>query len=447
MTKRRHSDGEETSRISKAVLVFVCLIPMIAAIAYGAVDPWVLGLLSILIATMAVLWLLDAALSGEFRYSSNTLQIPILAMIAIGCIQLLPFGPRSMDPYATRFFLIRLAICSVFFAAALAYIHGVSRRKAVAITIVVFGALIGFFAILQRLAAPDGIYGLRPTPQAIPLGPFVNQHHFAALMEMTSGVALGLLFGTGLARSRKLFVAIAAAIMGMAIMFTGSRGGLISYVAVIAFTAGASLTRRGVDRHEHDVSARLRRNLLVASAAIALVLVVLGSVLFLGGEGSLLRGIGLAYEQSSDVTNGRSHFWSIAWQVFLAHPILGAGYDAFGVAFTRYDTWNGQFRVEQAHNDYLQILADGGVVTFVVVAGFVFLLLKKGVSAIVGAGRDIDRSISTGALAGCFGILIHSFFDFPLRTPANGFFFLLLVVLAVERSSRAARTSGTTNAR
>ena len=46
-----------------------------------------------------------------------------------------------------------------------------------------------FFGILQRLAHPEGIYGFRETPQAIPFGPFVNQHHFAAFMEMTSGVA------------------------------------------------------------------------------------------------------------------------------------------------------------------------------------------------------------------------------------------------------------------
>jgi O-antigen ligase len=436
MTQRLHSSGEEASRLSKVIVSILCAVPIIATIAYGGVDAWVLGLLSIVVGVIAILWLVEAGIDGEFIYSSNALQIPIIAMLAIGCLQLLPLPSRSMDPYATRFFVIRLVICFVFFAAGLVYVRGLARRTAIAVVIVGFGALIAFFGILQRLAAPDGIYGMRPTPHAIPLGPFVNQHHFAALMEMTSGVAFGLLLGSGLARSRKVFVAIAAAIMGMAIIFTSSRGGLISYLAVIAFTTVASLTRRGIHRHERDARARLSRNLLVSVAAIGLVLVVVGSVLFLGGESSLLRGIGLTYEQAADVTSGRAHFWSIAWRVFLEHPVTGAGYDAFGVAFTRYDTWNGQFRVEQVHNDYLQMLADGGIVTFVCVAGFVFLLLKKGISSIVGASRDLDRSISTGALAGCFGILIHSFFDFPLRTTANAFFFLLLAVLAVERASR-----------
>jgi O-antigen ligase len=170
------------------------------------------------------------------------------------------------------------------------------------------------------------------------------------------------------------------------------------------------------------------------TAAGGLILLVLGSVLFLGGEASLLRSIGLQ-ESQADLTSGRSHFWGIAWQIFLAHPILGAGFDSFGVAFTRHDTWNGLYRVEQAHNDYLQILADAGILGFGCVAAFVVLLIRKGIAAISRRGSDINRSISIGALAGCFGIVIHSFFDFPLRTPANAFFFLLLVVLAVGHVS------------
>jgi O-antigen ligase len=160
---------------------------------------------------------------------------------------------------------------------------------------------------------------------------------------------------------------------------------------------------------------------------------VLGSVLFLGGEAALLRSIGVGDPGAGDVTSGRAHFWGIAWQIFLANPILGAGLDAFGVAFPRYDTWNGQFRVEQAHNDYLQILADAGILGFACVATFVFLLLRKGVSA-VSRGSEIQRSVSAGALAGCFGVLIHSFFDFPLRTPANSFVFLLLIALVAGSS-------------
>jgi O-antigen ligase len=450
MTERTQYSDHQASRLGQALVVVVCAIPLIATVAFGAVDSWTIGLLSILVALVGLLWIADAGLSGEFRYNPSKLQLPVIGLIAIGVVQLLPLGSRategllnapllqtlSMDPYATRFFLIRLVICFVFFAAALAYVPVANRQTKIAGVLVTFGTLIAFFGILQRLAMPEAIYGLRPTPQAIPFGPFVNQHHFAALMEMTSGIALGLLFGDGVSRERKLLVGLAAGIMGMAIVFTGSRGGVISYLGVVAFAAVASFAV-GVNSRAHgdsDSRSRSRRNLLVISAAGGLVILVLGSVLFLGGEASLLRGIGLEQAQT-DVTSGRAHFWNIAWQIFLAHPILGAGFDAFGVAFTRYDSWSGQFRVEQAHNDYLQILADGGILSLGCVIAFVFILVKKGIAAISRRTSDIHRSVSTGALAGCFGILLHSFFDFPLRTPANTFFFLLLVVLAVGHST------------
>ena len=454
MTQRNRTEPE-SSRLSKAIVVLICLVPMTATIAYGAVDAWMIGILSVLVTIIALLWLADGGVSGELRYSTSSLQLPVLGLVLIGCIQLLPLASRdysgllnvpavptlSMDPYATRFFLIRLLVCLVFFAAALAYLPGGKRQDRTAFVVVTFGTLIAFFGILQRLMMPESIYGLRPTPYAIPFGPYVNQHHFAALMEMTSGVALGLLFGGGIARDRKFFVALAAGIMGIAIVFTGSRGGMISYLGVIAFAVVTSFVWGSDPSGRRDPEARSqgRRNLMVVTAAGGLLLLVLGSVLFLGGEGSLLRGIGLQGPES-DVTNGRAHFWSIAWQIFLARPILGAGFDAFGVAFSRYDTWHGLYRVEQAHNDYLQTLADGGILAFGCVAAFVWILVRRGIAAVSRRTSDIHRSISTGALAGCFGILIHSFFDFPLRTPANAFFFLLLVVLAVghgpEKKSR-----------
>jgi O-antigen ligase len=449
MTERKHHSDHGTSRLAQATVVLVCAIPIIATLAFGAVDSWTIGLLSILISIAALLWLIDSGFAGEFRYSPSALQIPIIALILIGCVQLLPLGSRetglinapivqslSMDAYATRFFLIRLVMFFVFFAAALAHVPGAKRQTKIAWTIITFGTLTAFFGILQRLAMPEAIYGVRPTPQAIPFGPFVNQHHFAALMEMTSGVALGMLFGNGVSRERKLLVGLAAGIMGMAVVFTGSRAGMMSYLGVVAFAAAASFVNGAQTENfgDNDASRRTKRNLLVLSAAGGLILLVLGSVLILGGETPLLRGIGLLQTQS-DVTSGRTHFWSIAWQIFLAHPILGAGFDAYGVAFTRYDSWSGQFRVEQAHNDYLQILADGGILSFGCVVAFVYILVRKGTAAVIRRTSDLHRSISAGALAGCFGILLHSFFDFPLRTPANGFFFLLLVVLAVGQSS------------
>ncbi|HEV8160448.1 MAG TPA: O-antigen ligase family protein, partial [Pyrinomonadaceae bacterium] len=361
-------------------------------------------------------------------------------------IQLLPFrsanilsellsvpatASLSIAPYPTRLAVAQLLIYLVFFAAALAFVNNQKRLRKVVFSIVIFGSLMAFFGILQRLANTDAIYGLRPSPQALPFASFVNQHHFAAFMEMTIGITLALIFGQATKKDKRTLLIIAVVVMGIAILLTGSRGGLISLLGVIGFLVTANLlgkTKSGENSGEGN-KGNFRRNFAFITAGLALMLVLFGAVLLLGGEKSLLRGIGVQINQE-DISSGRGHFWQIALKIFFDHPIFGAGLDSFGTAFTRYDTWNGSFRVEQAHNDYLQVLAEAGILGFACIAIFIFLLFKKSLQIVGTASDNFRRSTAIGALAGCFGVLVHSFFDFPLRTTANAFFFLMLVVIA-----------------
>ncbi|HEY2866390.1 MAG TPA: O-antigen ligase family protein, partial [Pyrinomonadaceae bacterium] len=171
----------------------------------------------------------------------------------------------------------------------------------------------------------------------------------------------------------------------------------------------------------------------------AFFLLTVGLTLYLGGADPLLRSAGID-PGAGDFTSGRLQFWQTGWKIFLDHPIIGAGLNAFGAAYTRYDLANGTLRLEQAHNDYLQILVDAGLIGLACVAAFIFLLFRRSFETIRSSTDDLRRGSAIGALAGCFGILIHSFFDFPLRTPANGFVFLLLVALAVASIEQSPST-------
>jgi O-antigen ligase len=357
--------------------------------------------------------------------------LPVPGLAAVGFIQLLPAaGITSFEPINTLLFALKLLVFAVFFAACFAFIDTESRIRRVAMFIVIFGSLMAFFGILQRLANPDGIYGLRETPQAIPFGPFVNQHHFASFMQMTGGVALGLVLGRTLSRNTKLLIATGAVLMGTAVALTGSRGGILGFAAMLLVVVFLSFGRGRSVAESTGIFSKLRANAGIVAGVAAMVMLIFGTVLFVGGDDSLLRGVGVA-RPGIDISTGRFHFWPIAIQIFLANPVLGAGLDAFGVAFTRYDTWNGVLRVEQAHNEYLQMLADAGIVGFLLLAAFIVIFFRKA-SAVISSAHGSRRAIAAGAFAGCFGILIHSFFDFPLRTFSNGFFFLLLVVLATQ---------------
>ena len=440
-----HKTEASVSRYSQAAFVMLLAVPMLATVFYGAVDPAAQGLLAVSAILILILWTLDSLKHGNVEVSLELLQAPLAAMILLGFVQLLPLGNSgappgglavapssalSHDPFATRMFIVRLVALLIFFAAALVFIRGSKRVRSVAVALVVFGALMAFVGTLQWLAKPEAIYGLRPTPQAIPFGSFVNQHHFAAFMEMTIGLGLGIALGSGLKRSMLPLLITALVLMMIAVVLTGSRGGILSLGAVVItafaatyFAGGRARSKAGADPSRRGVL----YGLIGISAGAALLLVL---VLALGGADNLLRGDGFG-TASEHTTRGPLPILTGAIEIFKANPLVGAGLDAFGNAFPLYDTRNGSFRVEQAHNDYLQMLADGGMIGFGIVLAFVVLLAGACIRSIRSAAEGFERSIAIGAAAGIVGILAHSFFDFPLRTTSNAYIFFLLIAVMI----------------
>jgi O-antigen ligase len=427
----------EPTFFGAVIVVLLCVSLVVSTIAFGSVDSWALALLSLITTFIGIFWIVDAWKLGGFRFSSNLLQVPLIGMILIGLIQLLPLrsaniptdllaipvrSSLSFDPNATGFAIIQIFVYLIFFAAALTFLDSRKRLQKVAYTIVIFGTVMAFYAIIQRIANLDAIYGIRPMFQAIPFGSFINQHHFAAFMEMTLGVTIGVLLGTTVKKEQLFLFVFAIILMIVCIIFTGSRGGLLSLLGVLGFIGASVYLGR-------NKSGTVPTNkLAMFSSVLALIFIVLGAVLFLGADSSLMRGIGVS--GSDDISSGRTHFWQTALQMFLSYPIFGVGLDAFGTVFTRFDTWNGSFRIEQAHNDYLQVLTEAGILGFACIAAFIFFLFKLSFAAVNHSQDKFRRGIAIGSPAGCFGVLIHSFFDFPLRTPSNMLFFLVLTSLA-----------------
>jgi O-antigen ligase len=435
----------EPKRFATAVVVLLCLVLIFSVVAYGAVDAGAAGLLAVILTLVLLLWLAGSLGSGELSFSNDPTQLAIVGLILIGLVQLLPLGgsdlggalsiPASrtltLDQNATRIAVIRLIEYAVYFAAALSFITDKKQFRRVVMAVIIFGALIAVFAILQKLLNPDNIYGARRTVQASSFGPYVNSHHFAGLMEMTLGLSLGLLYGKTVKKELRAIFLLAAVLMGMALLMTGSRGGLLSLLGVLGAVTIFALLKKGErgENRQTGEDTNKRRKLLLIGGGLAFFLLIAGIAVLMND--SALRGLGME-NNAADISNGRTHFWYVALQIFKDNFLLGTGLDSFGVAFTKYDTWNGAFRIEQAHNDYLQILADAGILGLLCVLGFIYFLFRQGLRVVFFTSDRFRSSVAAGALAGCFGIMIHSFFDFPLRTPANMFVFLTLAALAIN---------------
>jgi O-antigen ligase len=235
-----------------------------------------------------------------------------------------------------------------------------------------------------------------------------------------------MLFMGDLKRNKWPFVIASAVVMTIAIILTGSRGGMIGvFAALVAIAVCTAIVRRRRSEGE-----RMLSPMAVGVFGLAILIVTVSLVVVLGGTDPLLRSSGLT-GGTGDLTSGRIAFWRSAVNIFLGHPLAGVGLDAFGNAYSSYDLSSGKFRVEQAHNDYLQILADAGILGFACVASFIYLFTKKALGVVRESHSGFRRGAAVGAFAGCVAIMAHSFVDFPLRTPANAFVFLALAAIAV----------------
>lgn len=413
---------------NRIAFVLMLVVIVLTTIAYGAVHQPVLAIFYILVALLVVLWAADAMGSGSVRLSSSPLQLPLFAAAAYGLVQAIPFGsiaetagvsgiPRtiSLDPFATQMSAYHFLALGLFFSVSLTLLNSASRIRKVVILIAVFGFAYAFYAILQSVLSPGKIYGIYESRFAVPFGSFVNRHNFAAYMEMTIGLPLGMLFAGAVERDKRLLYITGIALMGVALLMSGSRGGLIAFLAQVIFliilTTGAKSRKRLI--------------LKVAFSSVLIAGIVIGS-LFIGGESSLTRIAETA--TSSDITTDRGHIWAVTTTVIARNLPLGAGFGALGVAYTPYDTYSGLERVEQAHNDYLQVVADAGLVGAAIGLFFLFWLFKFGLNA-ANSANTYRRGVAIGALAGCFAVLVHSIFDFVLHTTAISILFISLMTI------------------
>ena len=443
----RSSQDREVYRIrhtlaSRFAFLVICIAIVMSALAYGTVHYWAMGLFNLGGLTIMILWVLDAWRLGTLRVSRNALQLPLLGALVLGLAQLLPLrevannaalsigvsNTLSFDPHSTRLVMVWFATLLIYFSATLVFIDTPHRLRLMVRTIMIFGFCLAIFGLTQSFTSPTKVYWMRELTQSTAFGPFINRHHFAGYMELTIALPLGLLFAGAVDKEKRILYGFIAGLMGVALVMTASRGGIISLVAEIVFLVIVTAIWRKHSKERHRRYSRLKAVAVRLGLAVALLMSLFIGVLTLGGELSINRLI-VDSVNTNDPTTGRAHFWSVTLQIIKAHPLIGTGLGAFGVVYTKFDSRNGLFRLEQAHNDYLQVLSDGGIIGAVLALAFVMLLFYRSFVR-AGSRDDFRRGVALAAAGGCFAVLVHSFFDFTLHTTSNALLFLVLAALA-----------------
>jgi O-antigen ligase len=426
---------------SRFAFLLICVAIVLSALAYGTVHYWALGLFNLGGLTLLLLWVIDSWNLGTLRVSRNLLQLPLLGVVILGLVQMLPLreissggataiplvNTLSLDPNSTRLVLVQLSSLLIYFAATLVFVDTPHRLQLLVRTITVFGFLLAILGLTQSFTSPTKVYWFRELNQSTAFGPFINRHHFAGYMELTIALPLGLLFAGAVDKEKRIIYLFVAGLMGVALVMTASRGGIISLVAEIFFLMIVTAIWRKPSERRRRKKHRFKFVLGRLGMTGALLVALFLGVVLLGGEFSINRFIDSV--NTDDPTTGRAHFWSVTLDIIKAHPYIGTGLGAFGVIYTKYDTRNGLYRLEQAHNDYLQVFSDAGIIGAVLAFSFVALLFWKAISR-ANSRDDFRRGVALAALSGCFAVLVHSFFDFTLHTTSNALLFLVLAAIA-----------------
>ncbi|MGH9940513.1 MAG: O-antigen ligase family protein [Blastocatellia bacterium] len=425
---------KQASYLEKVIFYALLLLLALTPLPYGAVETWSTGLWEICVFAVTLVWAAQAAIEGRLKIAANPLALPMVALLGVAVIQILPMvagGERqtiSYDPYVTSQAAIKI-FASICFFLLFATFAGDNDRRNLAVNVIIA------VCVLIALVGIGQSYIGKALWQRGAFGPFVNRNHFAGFLEMGVGLAGGLIIGRVVKQLALAIYASCALALCAGVALSASRGGALALAAEIAFLAVVAIPNFISSRKSERSDRPGRAGILLRSAA-ALILgfaALAGATLLVGSEG-LIQNISqtqgeIQEELPASERFSRRDIWSATSRLIKDHPYIGVGLGAYQFAYTRYDRSSGAQRVEQSHNDYLQIVADAGLVGGLIALAFVVLLFVRGFSAAQTQNRE-RRAITLGALAGCFAIAVHSFVEFNLQITSNAQLFLALAALA-----------------
>lgn len=447
--------GGVTARGLSALIFagLVAIVPL-SCVPYGSVEPQWTAVFEAAVFLLAALWALEGALSGVWVSRAHTLALPGVVLAGYALLQTLPGGAGavSYDPYETRLFALKLFAYASFLALLLRYADSERRLRALLYAVVAAGLASALFGILRQTAhRGEGGFLLEHLRAGTGYAQFVNRNHFAYLAEMTLGVLLGLVAGRGAARAKALVPLALALPVWAALVLSNSRGGIFAMLCQVIFlgatfgvtravpagAAGRGAPAASPDGRERTAFDRVAGSKAARAVLVAalLVTIVVGMV-WLGGDAVADRMASVGEEASAgaaDATRtGRKDIWAAAWEMFEAHPLAGVGFGGFWTAVSRYHKGSGGSVPQQAHNDYLETLASGGVVGAALVALFLFLLVRRAAPRLR-VGSPFARAACLGALTGLCGVCVHSLVEFGLHVPSNAFAAVALCAAAAGR--------------
>lgn len=405
-----------SSRLGSVLLYGTFGLLMFGPIAFGSVEPWSMFTLETGATLLVLLWLAKQWIDGELKVKGNPLFLP-MAVFALLIIAQLVLGKTAYRHDTVSGGVLYGAYAMLCFLSSQTLLRN-SQARRLALVFSVYGTALACFALTQGIAPNGKLYWMRtPRMGGSIYGPYVNHNHYAGLMEMLVPIPL-VLSVSHLATSReRMRAAVAAAVMAATIFLSGSRGGMLAFLAELLILA-VFLVRQ-------------QRGIRTALSVGAFLLMVISLLTWIGG-GELSRRISsISKESRSEISGGtRLTIDRDALHMFVKKPVLGWGLETFPIVYPQFRSFYTNFFVNEAHNDYLQLLVEMGLLGFATMLWFLIVVYRRAIRKIKNWTSEVSGAVTLACMLGCSGILVHSFVDFNLQIPANAALFYVFCTIA-----------------
>ena len=468
------------------IFIALCLILAFLPLPYGSVEPWSIYIFEA--ATLILFGLHLVRRRGSQEPAENEakaqapFRIPLIFKLCLGLffavaiLHVLPLPPAavrflspssaaavgqdlgektwralSLAPALSAYELLKY-VCYFLFAR-LVFLYISSRRRLeIFVWVVLAGAVFqSLYGLEEYFGGTHRIFGWKNVYYAdSTFGTFVNRNHFAGFLEMALPLGIGYLLAKadffsigrrtgfkerllwfGQERLQKTVIhAVAPIILGLGLFFSRSRGGLFNFFLatffmIFALTLGGKKgSGQGADRGGRAAGdARAARSRIIVRTVL---LLIVGAALLIGINPILER-----FSADQVRNEGRPILYKYTLDLISHYPSFGTGPGTYVYAYPRFEKIQTPGLTDHAHNDYLELLAEMGVIGG---GGLIIAAFGAFVSLFIRWTKRKDpfvKGISLGILAGILAILVHSFGDFNLRIPANAVYFASFFAVAM----------------
>lgn len=305
--------------------------------------------------------------------------------------------------------------------------------------VAILGAVLALAGIIQKALWNGKIYGVwTPFEQGLPFGPFMNRNHFAGWTLMVMPLTIGYLIArvtqgmrhvrrdwrsrlvwfSSAEASETILIAFAVFMMALGLTMSLSRSGTLGLIGALVMSAWFALRRR--------TASTSRRGILTTYFIFVLVVAI--------GWAGVDRLAARFGDHDSVTLGNRTIIWADTLSIARKFPLFGTGLNTYGVSTLFYQTVMPEKHLAQAHNDYLQLLAEGGILVGFPAAIAAFVLARAIRERFREVSRDsTDYWIRVGAVTGIGAIALQEIAEFSLQMPGNAVLFVILLAIAARR--------------